>query len=42
MSRSRRRSIYCDPLDWAEIVDRAFSVGVNISPGIPRYRKESS
>ncbi len=31
MSRSRRRSIYCDPVDWADIVDRARSVGMNTS-----------
>ena len=31
MSRSRRRSIYCDPVDWADIVERARSVNMNTS-----------
>ena len=31
MSRSRRRSIYCDPVKWVDIVERARSVNMNTS-----------
>ncbi len=31
MRRSRRRSIYCDPVHWAEIGERAAAAGMNTS-----------
>ena len=32
MIRSRRRSIYCSPAEWAEITERARSAGMKNSP----------
>ena len=31
MRRSRRRSIYCDPVDWARIGERAADAGMTVS-----------
>ncbi len=31
MRRARRRSIYCDPLDWARIGERAADAGMTTS-----------
>ncbi|MDE2792262.1 MAG: hypothetical protein OXI81_17835 [Paracoccaceae bacterium] len=31
MSRSRRCRLYCDPVDWADITDRARTAGMNTS-----------
>ncbi|MCY4551930.1 MAG: hypothetical protein OXC28_26655 [Defluviicoccus sp.] len=34
MIRARRRSIYCSPVEWAEITERARSAGMKSSPFI--------
>ena len=31
MTRARRRSIYCSPLEWAEIAERADAAGMSVS-----------